>query len=263
MSRERQRTRRPRGFTLIELLVVIAIIAILAALLLPALTSAKRSAQFTKCKSNLRQLGVALTMYVSDFSAYPPSYVLDPFQLWSGLLEPYASGKSTNTMFSGPLFACPVERLVGTFGYNHTGVDVSNPYNPPSGLRYGELGLGGMILGDDKSIRTPLRETRVVVPSDMIAIGDLGVRNERGHLISVIDRIGFDASANLSPESERAAMDYTKRRHASKANMVFCDGHVEGLKFIRLYTNKEEQLQRWNNDNKPHRNLLPSTDLQP
>ena len=78
----------------------------------------------------------------------------------------------------------------------------------------------------------------------------------------MIDRIGFDASANLSPESEWAA-DYTKRRHASKANMVFCDGHVEGLKFIRLYTNKEEQLQRWNNDNKPHRNLLPSTDLQP
>jgi hypothetical protein len=38
---------------------------------------------------------------------------------------------------------------------------------------------------------------------------------------------------------------------------------LEGLKFIRLYTNKEEQLQRWNNDNKPHRNLLPSTDLQP
>ena len=73
MSRERQRTRRPRGFTLIELLVVIAIIAILAALLLPALTSAKRSAQFAKCKSNLRQLGVALTMYVSDFSVYPPN----------------------------------------------------------------------------------------------------------------------------------------------------------------------------------------------
>jgi len=38
---------------------------------------------------------------------------------------------------------------------------------------------------------------------------------------------------------------------------------LECLKFIRLYTNKEEQLQRWNNDNKPHRNLLPATDLQP
>ena len=89
-----------RGFTLIELLVVIAILGIVAALLVPALSSAKARAHSTTCKNHLRQMGLALQMYVHDHNRYPYLRSLpDPSdsesveaqnnRWWWAKLEPY------------------------------------------------------------------------------------------------------------------------------------------------------------------------------
>jgi prepilin-type N-terminal cleavage/methylation domain-containing protein/prepilin-type processing-associated H-X9-DG protein len=224
---KRYEMKREKAFTLIELLVVVAIIAVLIAMLLPALGQARAMAKRIQCASNMKTQGMAIMYYINDYGIYPPwdedlpgGFTTGNWggeDTWKNILihEGYFSSKrykaklkeSGNNFSENELkiFMCPVvdnpdwaQVLYGTYFYNV----VISP-----GDSYPLFGLS--------AVRPGAIET---APSELICTADGYSNNNSAYVVDAIET-------------------YIVYRHLGTANALFCDGHVGGYKFGQITEN--------------------------
>jgi prepilin-type N-terminal cleavage/methylation domain-containing protein/prepilin-type processing-associated H-X9-DG protein len=224
------------GYTLNELLVVIAIIAILAALLLPALSKAKERAHRAKCMNNERQLGIALLMYATDSREYLPWYPEDGLWLWD--LNQVTADAIVNAGAQPKVFYCPgISASVNERDLFGSGGQVSW-WNFGGGRRI--VGFAFMIerqgtvlgaLGGNPQMASGLipgaqflRKTTHPRPTTAELVADATISDPNGDFRGVV-------SANVALDGLQKSAHLDKGV-ASGANVLFLDGHVNWRRFL-------------------------------
>jgi len=261
--------RRAAAFTLTDLLVVVGVLGLLILLAVPALGNARANSRQLSCLNNLRQLGIASSLYVVEYRRYPGC-------LWpaaQGFYYVWPERLFGFTSRDRKVFSCPGANPRSAWDPSlNTTLGMVAPYDTSHGVKsgmfdpwavsstsrfsygYNDWGLGPVLSGkayglggDVNSEAYYVWESDVVAPSQLIMIAD-----------TPAPQSGWNWSANLDvtsdapPHSERPS-----NRHQYRTDIVFADGHTESPKRSDVInpTPNHPWRSRWNNDNKPHNEL--------
>jgi prepilin-type N-terminal cleavage/methylation domain-containing protein/prepilin-type processing-associated H-X9-DG protein len=236
------------GFTLIELLVVIAIIAILAALLLPALSQAKNSAWTTACASNLRQLNVAWQTYADDNQGRLPLNISGGAPSTLGALDVVGSWVIGNAQVDSD----PTNLTSGTlypftpnYKIYHCPADHSTIYGQPSIQRIRSYSM-------EEYLGYPAALS--IYPTAPLKISQ--IKFDTSSIFLFLDEIegGIDDGMFGIQYTGQIWINMPAQRHSYGGNLSFCDGHTERWKW--------KYPKIWQYPGSPVVNQLDLLDLQ-
>ncbi|MCX7706226.1 MAG: DUF1559 domain-containing protein [bacterium] len=223
---------KKNGFTLIELLVVIAIIAILAAMLLPVLSRAREKARQAVCLANLKQLGLAMAQYEVDNNGYLPP-LGNPgnssffWTYWNDDVRTapnYLSALALYVNNQWKIFQCPKARRTSWWGdwYAPPGYNaITSQVRYVSNMYLALPDIGGIYVGATNGVNWGGKLARVRNPASKIFLFEYA-HNPYWEKVPLLWAPGFTIHA-----SARAG-------HDSVSNILFCDGHAEGVPFHNL-----------------------------